>query len=198
MELRLPLTITIEPDQDAENPCNEDGWKIRPFHNIEYRDSVDPFEYINKKGEIRRKWAKNPTFFLLSCTKHSYDAWSLKGTAHVDAWDTTRYAGCMYWEGDPNDIGDPKKIGDERFAESAASFLEAWEHYVNGSNFLFDIKDADEQEIASSGGCYGSDHLISAIKDNLPRGLTPDDIIIEGDCYGVDASDLFEEVPSGG
>lgn len=169
-----PVTITIEPDEDAENPCDWDGWKVFSFNSRHRRSYAHPEKLglstalddhglpkITNPG-LRRKVEVGLAHFL-SYYEHGACMWSLLGGGPQCRWDSTRIAGLLVWGQPPGNMGNKTREAREK---DAAAFIETYTSWCNGSVYGYSINDP-EGEIENEGcwGFYDMDGMFREIKD---------------------------------
>lgn len=185
--------VTIDHDQDCENPLEYDGWKLHSFCS-RHRNYKHPSElglglYLGPDGMppvenigLRRKLEVG-TAFILSYYEHGDGCWSLKGEGPQCRFDSTQIAGLLVWEGKPKDCGWGRELEPdgsllhknfettlEARAKNARATLRVYSDWANGHCYQYDIKEYDEEaeeegeEITSSSGYIGDD-VVSAIKE---------------------------------
>jgi hypothetical protein len=168
------LVLRVEYDDQPTCPMEYDGaWTLVSFNNrsIHYRD---PSEYLedwdgseaSPNEDLREKFEQGLAFWL-EYYEHGPGAYSLKGQGFQCRWDTTRLAGILLWEHDPDDMG--AKTPQKR-AEDANSFLEAYNNWMNGWVYGHILETVDGEDIHSCWGYDDTDYMISEVNGHLEPG----------------------------
>lgn len=166
------VQVDIEPDEDAENPADEGGWKPYSFSS-RHRAYQHPTKLglstelgedglpVVEDDELKQK-LEDGRAFLLSYFEHGSCQWSLLDQGPKCRFDSVRIGGLLVWEGDENDLG---KTRDER-AKSAEAFLGVYTQWCNGQVYGYSI--TDPTEAIQEAGCWGffdMDQMFREIKD---------------------------------
>jgi hypothetical protein len=163
------VKVTVENDEYASSPCEEDGWKLYSFNtrHIEFRD---PRTFINKHrpsipniGLLRKLGVG--TAFVLSYEEHGLCRWALSGEVQPCQFDTTTVAGLLIWEQPLDDLG-PKTYKERQ--EDARNFLDNYTDWCNGENYNVCVE-YEDGATESIGGYTGRDNLIAGLKQEFPE-----------------------------
>jgi len=181
-----PIRVHVGPDHDAENPCDLDGWKAYSFskrhHNFARPESLGFDEYGNVDGDIALKMDAGLAF-PLSYFEHGSCMWSLKGAGPQCRWDSVDLAGILVWEQDEENIG-ATTFEDRR--KDAASFLERYTAWCNGSVFSYSTDDF------CAGGFYELDDLVSSLREEIEEDRS---VVFTGEIRG-EVEDAFKAARS--
>lgn len=201
----MKYTVTIENDQDTENPTSLDGrWKIYSFstRHASYR-SPDDFFGDNGRPHL---WLQNKLrvglAHVLSYHEHGNCVWSLQGHGPQCPWDSVDVAGLAIWEEKPSHMG--AKTYEDRAAD-CEKFLECYTDWCNGACYYYRIErigkacvacgamtEEGSEDIASCGGFIGEEHLAECLQEAMPEDATSDNTELEGDAAWIaDYNDIF-------
>jgi len=171
------LQLELDYDPDAECPNDWDcDWKLYSFctrHTcykdpeklgLSYKQDADGLP-AKMPVLLRRRLAVGLAFWV-SYFEHGNHMWFLKGTKSPPdmRWDGCRLAGLLVWEHGPRSLG-PKTLEDR--AKSAAVFLEQYTAWGNGHVYCWDIKDANDEYVQSSGNYYTEEEALSSLAEEL-------------------------------
>ena len=209
--------VTIDHDQDVENPLEYGSWKLHSFCS-KHRNYKHPSELglgeLDAYGEPRieniglKRKLEVGTAFILSYYEHGDGCWSLRGEGPQCQFDSTQIAGLLVWEGKPKDCGWASELEPdgscrrkkfettlEARAKNARSTLEVYNEWCNGHCYQYDIKEYDEEteeegeDIDSSCGFIGDKHMMSGLRDAL-QGTDIQIVKAEGDCAFIVKDEL--------
>lgn len=204
----IKLVIKFWHDDQPENPCDEDGWKVYSFsqNHASHKEPEDVgFDYDDEKGshvpdaELKAKLDNGLAHFL-SYYEHGQCLWSLSGEGSSCPFDSVRFAGLLVWEGDPDNIG-----GDTSDkTKDARSFINRYTLWCNGEIYGFTMEafkkcgscgqdeelgqDEVEVELASCGGYYSDDfaYMLECVKENIGSDWADYEVEFkEQDGYGL-------------
>lgn len=167
------VTVYVDPDDDPENPAQQDSnWRHYSFSSRHYnykhperlglsleRDE-DGLPVVEDE-ELKQKLGEGLAFFL-SYYEHGACAWSLLDQGPKCQFDSTRIAGLLVWENDPEDLG--AKTYEDR-AKDAAGFLETYTKWCNG--WVYGYRLEDPTGVLEESGCsgfYDLDEMFREIK----------------------------------
>lgn len=166
------LTLTLHYDQEAENPCEHDGWKLYSFctKHVNFRH---PDEFgIRRDGTtdklgFRRKLEVG-TAFVLGYFEHGQSLWfhadeRPAGTEGDFRWDGVGVAGVLVWEQPVSDLG-PKSFDDRK--DDARRFLDGYTAWANGECYGFTLETDDGELIDSCFGFFDVEHMFSEIRQH--------------------------------
>ena len=180
------IVVYVEPDHDAEDPCDCDGWKVHSF-SLRHSNYKHPSDFDHE--ELMPLLEKGLAF-KLSYFEHGQCEWSLSGEGYQCEWDSVSFAGLLVWEQDEGDLG-PKTL--EARKKDAAAFLETYTKWCNGECYYYravKVRDCPtcgkEEEIEddyvdSCGGFIGGEALHEGIGESLGEGPFE----IRGECACV-------------
>jgi len=182
------VRIRVEHDCDVESPCDYDGWKLYSF-STRHRNFKHPDAVIDANGGRLgfNSKLRAGTAFKLGYFEHGRCQWALAGEQWPCPWDSVDFAGLLVWE---QPVKDLPKTYDER-KKSARLFLEEYTAWCNGDCYWFEIEcstdwyadgvDMSEWvDFDSCGGYIGSDWLIAAVKERLPKDA--EIVSVKSDC----------------
>ncbi len=185
------VVLTIEHDDDTENPMEYSDWKFVSFNrnHIGYENPYDYVSSVNQYGDpqpadigILRKLACQ-TAFLVSCYEHSGCSYSLRGEGMQCRWDTADIAGILLY------TGKLKYLPKDRREEYARSILSVYTDWANGNCYWYSLTvifpDGEEESEDSCGGFIGSDHVLSEIKDAIAGIEGEYELEVKGDCAWI-------------
>lgn len=184
--------LTIEHDQDTENPMEYSDWQFISFNrnHIGYENPYDYISSVNQYGEpqpadigIRRKLACG-TAFLVSCYEHSGCSYSLRGEGMQCRWDTTDIAGILIY------TGKLKYLPRDKREEYARSVLSVYTDWANGNCYWYSLEvgsndidgEWESESEDSCGGFIGVDHVLGEIRDSLASIEGEYELTVKGDC----------------
>lgn len=194
------MKVTIEHDQDAQNPIEDDGWAVHSFSH-HHSNFADP-EHLSLGGtlnadgkpsvgdpELRAKLASGLAFFL-SYFEHGNATWSLFGEGQQCQFDSVQCAGLMVWEQDEANIG-AETVEDRRV--DAQRCLDSYNAWCNGEVYGYLIEEQETcptckhvSEMDSVESCWGFlgndlDYMFSEIK----RVVGEAKVTFTGDAAGL-------------
>jgi len=187
------FTAKIDVDDQQENPCDWDGWKVYSFNqrhaSFKHPDELgvgplDEHDQPTITDPGLRSKLKAGTAFFLSYFEHTLCAWMLMGGPYKGGvefqWDGRRVAGLMKWEQDLSNLG-PKKYEDRK--KDAARFIDTYSEWCNGSVYLVhltkDSEDEDDDEgvdVETSGSHYGLEDAEKAAEEMLNEHAKPAEV----------------------
>ena len=212
----LKIIVRFWHDDCAEDPCTEDGWKVKSFgrrhHNYtEPEDAGFVYDYdegIHVPGEELAEKIKNGLAYTLDYFEHGQCAWSLSGEGYQCRWDTARMAGILVWEQDESDLG---PVEPDQRREDARRFIERYTEWCNGEIYGYSIdvvrpchacgkdeevesSDHDVEDVAC-GGYYASDvdYMLETLHEQI--GSEHEVVFEEEHGYGLadKARDYWKE-----
>ena len=185
----IKLLIKFWHDDQADSPCEEDGWKSYSFstrhsnhaspYNVGFEEDDDGNDVPDK--DLQAKLDAGLAF-TLSYFEHGQCSWSLSGEGPQCRWDSVRFAGLLVWEQDAGDLG-PETY--EEREKDARAFIERFTNWCNGEIYGYTIEayskcphcgqdDELDAEIVgfdlpSCGGYYGDDidGMVIDMKDHI-------------------------------
>lgn len=165
------LTVRIEYDIDAEDPCDNDVFQVYSFSR-KFTSFKHPDELGLRSLGFQRKLDCN-TAFMLDYFEHGGCAWSIHGEGMQCPWDTSRNAGVLL-------LNDPKAIRPENRVEQARNFLTVYNNWCNGEVYGYLIQDEDGEHVDSCWGFYSPEDVIEAANEAIGEK----DVVVEvkGDC----------------
>lgn len=176
------LILTLENDSDAENPCDEDGWKLISFQqgNLSYqikeryvKCSVDGKFTVGADIGIEKKLQVG-TAFVLDYSSHGPPHKWFLGDKNRECryWEPQCY-GILLWEWPVDGLG-AKTYQDRE--KDAAAFLKLYTEWSNGHAIWFELEDENGKEIARCGNLYDED---GGLQECINEFLDDDDEIVE-------------------
>jgi len=197
-------TVRLEHDDNPENPCDHDGWKVYSFGR-RHSNFKDPEEIglgeLDQYGEPAilkiglRKKLEVGTAFLLGYFEHGNCSWFLRGnrppgTEGDFRWDGVDLAGILIWEGKVKHLG-PKTY--EKRAEDAARFLETYTNWCNGAFYGYMIEDDEEEHIDSCWGFDDADYMLDQVREIIARYPGAEITVVGDASYLAKPEDLMPE-----
>lgn len=163
-----PAILVVEYDQGADEPeadCDS-HWKVIDF-NKRHTDSEDFCAHFINKGDdtvvaknIVMRWRLNVGLaFLLSYS--SYGA-----QCHWDINTGGRPDGIIVWTYGRKNIG--AKTREDRMKD-AGNYLEAYNHWCNGSVYRFEVQNGEEEQLDIGTGFCGWNELNGFLKVEQPE-----------------------------
>lgn len=182
--------LKIECDHDAECPMDMDGqWKLVSFveRSIHYGDISEFFdEEEDGTKTLCAEYAnlfKEGFAYWLDYYEHGQSMYSIHRNSQQCRWDTSWFAGILYWEHPQDDMG--AKTPEDR-QKDAEAFLNTYNDWCNGNVYGYIVEDSEFNEIDSCWGFY-EDYITEAALEAMT--FEP------GDCVKIvgDASYVFDE-----
>ena len=133
----IRLNIKFWHDDCAEDPCNNDGWKVYSFSTRHY-NFKDPDDFRDDEAFARKR--HEGLAFPLSYYEHGQCLWSLVSELPAAAqcpFDSVVHAGFIVWEQNDDDIG--AKTFLDRQADARA-FIERYTEWCNGHVFGYTVE----------------------------------------------------------
>lgn len=164
------MNVNLWNDVDAQNPSDEDGWKLYSFssRHTSFRNPDTFFQLTRDHKMIPKLWLraklKAGTAFLLSYYEHGQSLWTLKGEAPSCQFDTVGTAGVLVWEEPIKNLG-PKTF--EARQKDARAFCETYTNWCNGNVYGYTIEDEDGESDSSSSGWYDPAEMAMEIRAEL-------------------------------
>ncbi len=174
----IKLVINFWHDEEAEDPCDTDGWKVYSF-STKHSNYMRPGDV---EDDMRPKLEAGLAF-LLSYFEHGQCLWALRGELPIGArcpWDSVGTAGIIVWESPEEDLG-PKTLEERR--KDAAAFIERYTHWCNGEVYGYTVEavtpcptcgkveetDEVDFDLPSCGGYYPDDidGMVTDMKDHI-------------------------------
>ncbi len=207
------LKLTVQTDQDMENPCENDGWKLYSFNarHASYKNpealglsgtlGEDGLPSVSNKNRGLRNKIQHGLAYFLSYYEHSRCIWFLNGESPPFVefqWDGVRLAGLLVWEGEYKEI--PKAPEERR--RDAEAFLKTYTSYCNGDGVWFNLEDETGDFVDGCGGFYSLEEAMEAIREAIPPQYQGCPIVLEGDYadsvksyHSIEGHEYLDEVP---